>query len=50
MINYTDRLTLLMRDIVSRVPALSFIDMEASSSSRDSGVCTPTVHSRPATA
>ena len=29
MINYTDRLTLLMRDIVSRVPALSFIDMDA---------------------
>ncbi|MFN7917283.1 MAG: hypothetical protein U0Q55_18205 [Vicinamibacterales bacterium] len=28
MINYTDRLTLLMRDIVSRVPALSFIDMD----------------------
>ena len=28
MINYTGRLTLLMRDIVSRVPALSFIDMD----------------------
>ncbi|MGC4084167.1 MAG: hypothetical protein QM736_19170 [Vicinamibacterales bacterium] len=28
MINYTDRLTLLMRDIVSRVSALSFIDMD----------------------
>ena len=28
MLNYTDRLTSLMRDIVSRVPALSFIDME----------------------
>ena len=28
MINYTSRLTLLMRDIVSRVPALSFIDMD----------------------
>jgi hypothetical protein len=27
MINYTERLTLLMRDVVSRVPALSFIDM-----------------------
>jgi hypothetical protein len=27
LINYTDRLTLLMRDIVSRVPTLSFIDM-----------------------
>ena len=27
MINYTERLTLLMQDIVSRVPALSFIDM-----------------------
>lgn len=27
MINYTDRLTELMRDIVSRVPTLSFIDM-----------------------
>ena len=27
MINYTDRLTRLMRDIVSRVPTLSFIDM-----------------------
>jgi hypothetical protein len=27
MIHYTDRLTLLMRDIVSRVPTLSFIDM-----------------------
>ena len=26
MINYTERLTLLMQDIVSRVPALSFID------------------------
>jgi hypothetical protein len=28
MINYTDRLTLLMRDIVSRVPTLSFIDID----------------------
>jgi hypothetical protein len=28
MIDYTDRLALLMRDIVSRVPALSFIDMD----------------------
>ncbi|MGE3959461.1 MAG: hypothetical protein AB7H96_22290 [Vicinamibacterales bacterium] len=28
MINYTDRLTELMRDIVARVPALSFIDMD----------------------
>lgn len=27
MINYTDRLALLMEDIVDRVPALSFIDM-----------------------
>ncbi len=27
MMNYTDRLTVLMQDIVSRVPALSFIDM-----------------------
>ena len=27
MINYTDRLALLMQDVVSRVPALSFIDM-----------------------
>src|SRR4051812_15189877 len=27
MINYTDRLTLLMQDIVTRVPTLSFIDM-----------------------
>jgi hypothetical protein len=27
MMNYTDRLTLLMQDVVSRVPALSFIDM-----------------------
>ena len=27
MINYTDQLTLLMRDIVARVPALSFIEM-----------------------
>ena len=27
MINYTERLTLLMADIVRRVPALSFIDM-----------------------
>src|SRR3977135_2677816 len=27
MINYTERLTLLMRDVVSRVPALGFIDM-----------------------
>jgi len=27
MINYTERLTLLMQDIVSRVPALSFISM-----------------------
>jgi hypothetical protein len=27
MINYTERLTLLMQDIVSRVPTLSFIDM-----------------------
>ena len=29
MINYTDRLSRLMRDIVSRVPALSYIDMDA---------------------
>lgn len=28
MINYTERLTLLMRDIVSRVPPLSFIDVD----------------------
>ena len=27
MINYTERLTLLMEDVVARVPALSFIDM-----------------------
>jgi hypothetical protein len=27
MINYTERLTLLMQDVVSRVPELSFIDM-----------------------
>lgn len=27
MINYTERLTLLMQDIVARVPALSFIDV-----------------------
>jgi hypothetical protein len=27
MINYTERLTLLMQDVVSRVPTLSFIDM-----------------------
>ena len=27
MINYTEHLTLLMRDVVSRVPKLSFIDM-----------------------
>jgi hypothetical protein len=27
MLNYTDRLTVLMQDIVSRVPALSFIDV-----------------------
>src|ERR671928_2022779 len=27
MINYTERLMLLMQDIVERVPALSFIDM-----------------------
>ena len=27
MINYTDRLALLMQDVVSRVPTLSFIDM-----------------------
>jgi hypothetical protein len=27
MINYTERLALLMQDVVSRVPALSFIDM-----------------------
>jgi hypothetical protein len=27
MLNYTERLTLLMQDVVSRVPALSFIDM-----------------------
>ena len=27
MINYTDRITLLMQDVVSRVPTLSFIDM-----------------------
>jgi hypothetical protein len=28
MINYTERLTLLMQDVVSRVPRLSFIDMK----------------------
>jgi len=27
MINYTERLTLLMRDVIARVPTLSFIDM-----------------------
>src|SRR6476646_9867183 len=27
MINYTERLTLLMEDVVARVPTLSFIDM-----------------------
>src|SRR5947208_14908572 len=27
MINYTERLTLLMQDVVSRVPTLSYIDM-----------------------
>src|SRR3954452_9737765 len=27
MMNYTERLTLLMQDVVSRVPALSFIDV-----------------------
>ena len=27
MMNYTDRLTVLMQDVVSRVSALSFIDM-----------------------
>ena len=27
MINYTERISLLMEDIVSRVPTLSFIDM-----------------------
>ena len=27
MINYTEHLTLLMRDVVARVPTLSFIDM-----------------------
>ena len=27
MINYTERLTLLMQDVVTRVPALTFIDM-----------------------
>jgi len=27
MINYTERLTLLMQDVVRRVPPLSFIDM-----------------------
>jgi hypothetical protein len=27
MINYTERLSLLMQDIVARVPTLSFIDM-----------------------
>jgi len=27
MINYTERLTLLMQDIVARVPTLSFIDI-----------------------
>ena len=27
MINYTERLSLLMEDIVGRVPKLSFIDM-----------------------
>jgi hypothetical protein len=29
MINYTERLTLLMQDVVSRVPKLSFIDMSS---------------------
>jgi len=27
MINYTESLTVLMQDIVARVPALSFIDI-----------------------
>ena len=27
MINYTERLTLLMQDVAARVPALSFINM-----------------------
>ena len=30
MMNYTERLTLLMQDVVSRVPALSFIDVTSS--------------------
>ena len=28
MINYTERISLLMEDVVSRVPTLSFIDMK----------------------
>ena len=28
MINYTEHLTLLMRDVVARVPTLSFIDID----------------------
>ena len=35
MINYTERLTLLMQDIVSRVPTLSFIDMSRRAGLRD---------------
>jgi hypothetical protein len=27
LINYTERISLLMEDVVSRVPTLSFIDM-----------------------
>ena len=51
MINYTERLTLLMQDIVSRVPTLSFIDIARRARVRAVRAArTPTARSPPATA
>ena len=50
MINYTERLTLLMQDVVTRVEALSFIDMADVLVFARQGRTTPKARSRPATA
>ena len=51
MINYTERITLLMQDVVRAYAALSFIDLEGSGRVRAaSGGPTPRERSRPAIA
>ena len=51
MINYTERLTLLMQDIVARVPTLSFIDIaDVLVFARFGPLRTPKARSPPATA